>query len=512
MRYEVSKTGRCHRRASFPPPLGDASSRFIPTHMLTPSHPPLAPPLSPTRIATTRLASNNNNNQTTHTMSAFLRDIDDAQRLDMKELKDAAVGFEGGRQFVEATDKYEALLVKQEEILGEGHSETMETKASLMRVIDEKINKRGNEEGTFFAVFQTAEVMWREGRFKESMQLNEQVVERLTLTKGPDHFQTLAAMNNMAMAMIPQPRYAEKGLVVLNSVLEKNLRLLGENDSYTMLAMNNVGVALSKLERYEEARQMFKQAVEKQSLILGKFHPLTLHSMHELAITLSYLNRDEEARQLYAVVVEKRSSVLGESHPHTLASMHGLAMTLSYLKLREESRQMYEVVVERRTSVLGESHPDTLWSVSGLAWLQYNLRRNDEAQRTATRGLLLARQVGNAERVAAFDRLLSKLRDYEQSIDPTATDEQKRLREKVRVRKQEANEKGMAMAEAARVATTPEPPMSDADINALMLEFDKMDGGGKKKASSNEGGGGGGGVGGGSKKKKGKKGGKGSKK
>jgi hypothetical protein len=45
-------------------------------------------------------------------MSAFLPDIDDAQRLEMKELKDEAIAFEGGRQFDEATEIELSMAVR----------------------------------------------------------------------------------------------------------------------------------------------------------------------------------------------------------------------------------------------------------------------------------------------------------------------------------------------------------------------------------------------------------------
>jgi hypothetical protein len=178
-------------------------------------------------------------------LSAALPVIDDKQRLEMKKLKDEAIAFEGGRQFDEATDKYEALLVKQEGILGDGHSETLETKASLMRVIDEKINKRGIENGTFIENAITAQNLLIQGRFEDSLLLSEQAVEKLTKTLGSDHLDTLTATNDMALAMIELPRYAEKGLSVLKSVLGKRLILLEQDHLDSLNTMHNVGWALN---------------------------------------------------------------------------------------------------------------------------------------------------------------------------------------------------------------------------------------------------------------------------
>jgi tetratricopeptide (TPR) repeat protein len=190
----------------------------------------------------------------------------------------------------------------------------------------------------------------------------------------------------------------------------------------------------------------------------------------------------EKALWLLKNVLEKRLLIQGEDNFDTLTSMQNVGLALLMLKRYEESLPIFEQVVEKRSIILGEFHEAILRSMHSLAVVQINLGRLDQAQRTASRGLLLAQQVGNEELADSFDETLSNIGEVEQDVDPNATDEQKTLREKIRVRKEEAVGHKMAMAEAASVAT-PGPPMSDADINALMLEFDNIDGGGKKKSS-----------------------------
>jgi hypothetical protein len=216
-----------------------------------------------------------------------------------------------------------------------------------------------------------------------------------------------------------------------------------------------------------------------------------LTAIHNVSLALFKLDRHEECLPFLEQVVYRPTELQGDAQER-LNSTCMLAKTLSALDRDEESLPLCEVVVERYTIVKGESHEYTLVVMDDLAWKQFYLGHIDEAQRTASRGLLLARNAGNDKRAAGFDGILSTIREHFE-------DEQKRVREKMSIRKQETAGKVTAMAEAARVEI-PEPPMSDADINKLMEEFDAMDGGGKKKASSNEGGGGGGG----SKKKKGK--------
>ena len=166
------------------------------------------------------------------------------------------------------------------------------------------------------------------------------------------------------------------------------------------------------------------------------------------------------------------------------------------LERYDESLVLHNKVLDLQLRVLGDQHPDTVFSIFNVATTQYYFRRYDDAHRNASRGLLLARKIGHEEHHANFVKLLS---DFEEDEDPTTSVEQKRLRAKIRVRKQQTDDK--AVAEAARLAT-PQPPTTEAALDLLMAEFGLEEEVGKKKSGG--GGGNAGGGGGGSKKKKGK--------
>jgi hypothetical protein len=60
---------------------------------------------------------------------------------------------------------------------------------------------------------------------------------------------------------------------------------------------------------------------------------------------------------------------------------------------------MYEDLIPKLVSAMGEDHEDTLVAMAGMSTIQYNLDLDDDAKQTATRGLLIARRVGNEERL-----------------------------------------------------------------------------------------------------------------
>ncbi len=80
----------------------------------------------------------------------------------------------------------------------------------------------------------------------------------------------------------------------------------------------------SKQERYDEADDLFNEALKGRKLKLGDDHPDTLESKHDLAVLYKEQALYKEAEELLLEAVEGRRLKLGDTHPHTLESWHNL--------------------------------------------------------------------------------------------------------------------------------------------------------------------------------------------
>jgi hypothetical protein len=180
--------------------------------------------------------------------------------------------------------------------------------------------------------------------------------------------------------------------------------------------------------------------------------------------------------------------------------MSGIAFVLSKLERYDESLKIYEMVYEEESRVFGCGHTRTLETLYNIANKQYIVGRHDEAHFTASRCLELARKNGFEGVAARCVEIISLIDEARDDADPTLTDEQKRIRGRIRLKKQQDREKVEAVAEAAPAAKS-KLPVKEVSVDDLMLQFGLEDDDGGGKASSN---------GGGSKQKK-KKGGKGKK-
>jgi tetratricopeptide (TPR) repeat protein len=275
-------------------------------------------------------------------------------------------------------------------------------------------------------------------------------------------------------------------------------------DQLKYASIDNLDVASSASSLFDEGKhadsfRLDEQTYERQLVTHVADHRTTLITRYNMAISLQSQQRYTDALSMFEPLLKQMSRVLPLDDPQTLTTMSMMAGTLCRLKRHDEGLKMYEDVVRKLISGRGEDHDDTLQAMFGMANTQFTLERYDDANRTATRGLLLARRVGNDEAVADFVKALSKLGEIEEakSFVATASDEQVRLKIKINLRKQ-AKEKA-AEDEAALLATRAKATTED-DLDALMAEFgfeegdDCSCGKGEKKQS-----------GGGSKKKNKKK-------
>ena len=143
----------------------------------------------------------------------------------MKQLKDEALALEDEKKYDEADAKYEKLFKMQQEYLGQGHPDTMETQVSMMRVIDNRIDS-GEGVSTAEEIDRTAFDLNDQGRHAESYLVQEQVFERRKKELGEDHPKTLILMLGMAGLLGKQGKN-EESLAMLKKLLDKQSRVLG---------------------------------------------------------------------------------------------------------------------------------------------------------------------------------------------------------------------------------------------------------------------------------------------
>ena len=111
-------------------------------------------------------------------------------------------------------------------------------------------------------------------------------------------------------------------------VLEARRRVLGPEHPDTLTAMQQPGQCSRAGASWTRPSRSIARSWRPAAVVLGPEHPDTLMAMNNLARVLQGRGKLEEAEPLYRQVLEARRRVLGPEHPDTLTAMHNLARVL----------------------------------------------------------------------------------------------------------------------------------------------------------------------------------------
>jgi len=124
----------------------------------------------------------------------------------------------------------------------------------------------------------------------------------------------------------PEQAPASLGAVALHEqVLADRERVLGPEHPDTLAARNNLALAYQTAGRTDEAIALHERALADRERVLGPEHPGTLNSRSNLAVAYQAAGRADEAIALHEQVLADRERVLGPEHPDTLAARSNLA-------------------------------------------------------------------------------------------------------------------------------------------------------------------------------------------
>ena len=110
--------------------------------------------------------------------------------------------------------------------------------------------------------------------------------------------------------------------------LEIRRRTLGQEHPDTLASMNNLALALEKKGDHFLSEHMLRRAIQIQERVLGKEHPDRLVSMSNLGITLTSAGKLDQAETILRECSETQRRIQGQEHRDTLNSMISLANTL----------------------------------------------------------------------------------------------------------------------------------------------------------------------------------------
>ncbi|MCB1051086.1 MAG: serine/threonine protein kinase [Acidobacteria bacterium] len=204
------------------------------------------------------------------------------------------------------------------------------------------------------------------GQYSKAQAEIEQALNRAERDLGPTHTDTLATLEDKAIALFYQGEYA-KSEPIYREILEKWQALPGDNQEQILHVENDLGMVIKFQGRLEEAIPIYREVLAQRTQRYGEDDGLTIESMNNLAMALKSPEHWAEAESLMRVVFQKVRKVKGENHPWTLATLNNLAHLLAERGDYRESIIFHREALKRRTEVLGPNHPQTYQSMSALS-------------------------------------------------------------------------------------------------------------------------------------------------
>lgn len=234
--------------------------------------------------------------------------------------------------------------------------------------------------GTMAAMLGLARVLWGLGRLRETIDLQEQVVQSRQKVLGSAHRETLQAMDSLGQSFWLNGQYCEA--LKLQQQTAEEMRLhLGEEDDDTLNALDHLGVTLGSWHRFAESAEIHQNVLALRMKVLKSNDLMILETKSNLAMALLDLKQLHDARQLMEEVHNGRKLQMGKEHPYTLLALCYLSkIHIEQGELHKAEENLVEGIAAGKRG-LGDDHLGVLVGCGELARAYARQGRLDEAER-----------------------------------------------------------------------------------------------------------------------------------
>ena len=216
------------------------------------------------------------------------------------------------------------------------------------------------------------------GLYREAVPLQEKVRDYYLGTAGPEHPNTVDAMNNLARSYYYTSRRAE-AVKLLEEALVVNRKVSGPEHPATLTTMQHLANAYDGAGRADQALKLREEVLALSRKVNGPEHSGTLMAMHNLANSYAQAGRRGEALKLREEVLALSRRLHPPGHPDTLMAMNNLSLSYHEAGRLEDALKLWEEAVALYRKVSSAEHPDMLRAMSNLAASYDEVGRQDEA-------------------------------------------------------------------------------------------------------------------------------------
>lgn len=183
---------------------------------------------------------------------------------------------------------------------------------------------------------------------------------------GPNHVDTLKAVNNLGQVRARQRRGPEAEALYRRALVGRRMAL-GDDNSYTLVTMNNLAELFRGTGRLEEAEALLRQTLELQLRVHGEAHKNTITTLGNLGSLVAQRGRNDEALELHRRAHAASITTLGADHIMTAMTGMRLGAALQQVGRLAEAAPLLEAVANSAERALGAASSEAINARRGLA-------------------------------------------------------------------------------------------------------------------------------------------------
>ena len=167
-------------------------------------------------------------------------------------------------------------------------------------------------------------VYWHEGNLEKVIELNEEALELLESTVGPDDVSLGPALINIANALAMQER-DELALPMFERAYALFVHNYGERHPKTAGVINNIGIIHRERGNYAEAVESFELAASITAEVLGQDSFEVARNVDNLGLTYARMGEHAKALELHERALTIYRATIGEDHHLTRETLGRIA-------------------------------------------------------------------------------------------------------------------------------------------------------------------------------------------
>ena len=234
--------------------------------------------------------------------------------------------------------------------------------------------------------------LYQRDHYAEAIPVAKMVLAIYEKALGPEHPDTVAALNNLAMLYKTMGDY-DKAEPLYRRSLAISEKTLGPKHPDTALALNNLATIYDDKGSYDKAEPLYRRSLTICEKALGPEHPDTAAALNNLAGIYRAMGNYEQAEPLYRRSLAIKEKVLGPDHPDTALALNNLAILYKTIGVYNKAEPLYRRSLAICEKALGPEHPNTAASLNNLALLYYDMGFYEKAEPLYRRSLVIKEKV-----------------------------------------------------------------------------------------------------------------------